>query len=53
MLGVPNKIKTDNGTGYCIQVFEIFYQHLVIVDKSPYYWAFLLYSRLRDCGMGP
>ena len=24
MLGVPNQIKTDNGTGYCSQAFEMF-----------------------------
>ena len=22
MLGIPNQIKTDNGTGYCSQAFE-------------------------------
>ena len=26
MLGVPNQIKTDNGTGYYSQAFEIFCQ---------------------------
>ena len=26
MLGVPNQIKTDNGTGYYSQAFEMFCQ---------------------------
>jgi transposase InsO family protein len=26
MLGVPNKIRTDNGTGYYSQAFELFCQ---------------------------
>jgi hypothetical protein len=26
MLGVPKQIKTDNGTGYYSQTFEMFYQ---------------------------
>jgi|AATB01.1.fsa_nt_gi hypothetical protein len=26
MLGVPNQITTDKGTGYYIQTFDMFYQ---------------------------
>ena len=39
VLGVPNQIKTDNGTGYCCQTFEMFCQQSNVshIAGSPYY----------------
>ena len=39
MLGVPNQIKTDNGTGYYSQAFEMFCQQVNIthIPGIPYY----------------
>ena len=34
MLGVPNQIKTDNGTGYNIQVFEMFCQQFNVAHAT-------------------
>ena len=31
ILGVPNQIKTDNGTGYCSQALEMFCQYFNII----------------------
>ena len=38
MLGVPNQIKTDNGTGYYSQAFEMFCQQFNIthITEIPY-----------------
>ena len=32
MLGVPNQIKTDNGTGYYSQAFEMFCQKFNVTN---------------------
>ena len=39
MLGVPNQIKTDNGTGYYSQAFEMFCRQFNIthITGIPYY----------------
>jgi hypothetical protein len=37
ILGVPNHIKTHNGTGYYIQVFEIFFQQFNVTHVT---WIF-------------
>ena len=34
MLGVPNQIKTDNGTGYCSRAFETFCQQFNITHTT-------------------
>lgn len=38
MLGVPNQITTDNGTGYYTQAFEMFCQQFNIthITRIPY-----------------
>ena len=38
MLGVPNQIKTDNGTGYYSQAFEMFCQQFNVthITGIPY-----------------
>jgi transposase InsO family protein len=38
MIGVPNQIKTDNGTGYYCQAFEMFYRQFNIthITEIPY-----------------
>ena len=48
MLGVPNQIKTDNGTGYYSQAFEMFCQQfnvthvteIFIILKETVLWNF-------------
>ena len=39
MLGIPDQIKTDNGTGYCSQAFEMFCRQFNIthITGIPYY----------------
>ena len=34
MLGVPNQIKTDNGTGYYSQAFEMFCQQFNVTHVT-------------------
>ena len=34
MLGVPNQIKTDNGTGYYSQAFEMFCQQFNVIHVT-------------------
>jgi hypothetical protein len=38
MLGVPNQIKTDNGSRYYSQAFEMFYQQFTVthITEIPY-----------------
>ena len=38
ILGVPNQIKTDNGTGYCKWAFETFCRQLniILITGTPY-----------------
>jgi hypothetical protein len=45
-VGVPSHIKTDNGTGYYIQAFELFRQFNI--TRIPYYWDSLLSERTRS-----
>ena len=47
MLGVPNQIKTDNGTGYYSQAFEMFCRQFNIthITGIPYYPKGQLWNR--------
>ena len=56
MLGVPNQIKTDNGTGYYSQAFEMFCQQfnvthvteIFIILKKTVLWNFKSISSKKN-----